>query len=100
MKDDPKIGPSRWLSRYDRAPLRVPSFPLVESEFQPRRFGVFFGGNEGPGRLPNFSRLAREVLRCDASRSFRVETAVLGFVSLVAAWPVAMMIREVIRLLR
>jgi hypothetical protein len=100
MKDGPKVAPNRWLSRYDRRSAQVSSFPLVENEFQPRRFGISFGGNDGPGRLPNFSRLAREVLRSDASRSFRVETAVLGFVSLVAAWPVAMMIREVIRLLR
>ncbi len=36
----------------------------------------------------------------DASRSFRLETAVLGFVTLVCAWPIAIMIREVIRLLK
>jgi hypothetical protein len=29
-----------------------------------------------------------------------VETAVLGFVTLVSAWPIAVMIREVIRLLK
>lgn len=100
MKAGQKVAPNRWLSRYDRTPQPVTSFPRVENEFQPRRFGVSFGGNDGPGRLPNFTRLAREVLRSDASKSFRVETAVLGFVSLVAAWPVAMMIHEVFRLLR
>jgi len=39
-------------------------------------------------------------LRADASQSFRLESAVLGFVTLVAAWPIAVMIHEVIRLLR
>jgi hypothetical protein len=100
MKSGPKVAPNRWLSRYDRPLHCATSFPPLENEFHPGRFGVSFGGNDGPGRLPNFSRLAREVLHSDASKSFRVETAVLGFVSLVAAWPIAMMIHEVVRLLR
>gem|GEM_PF-6081252 len=72
----------------------------MRCDFQPNRFDGRFGGGGLPWRRPNFSRLATEVLRADASRSFRVESAVLGFVSLVAAWPIAVMLHEVIRLLR
>ena len=36
----------------------------------------------------------------DASRSFRLEAAVLGLVTLVCVWPIAIMIGEVIRLLK
>jgi hypothetical protein len=88
------------LSRYDRSARRADSFLKLDSEFQPRRFGGSFGGSGLPWRRPGFSRLAREVLRSDASRTFGVETAVLGLVTLVSAWPIAIMIHEVIRLLK
>jgi len=99
MKPCSKAAADGWLSRHDRVvPEQIPGLRIT-CEFQPNRFGDFGGGGL-PWRRPNFSRLATEVLRADASRSFRVESAVLGFVSLVAAWPVAVMIHEVIRLLR
>lgn len=100
MKPNPSFGSARWLSRHDRFEGGEDSFPRVVSEFQPRRFGGSFGGSGLPWRRPGFSGLAREVLLGDASRSFRLETAVLGFVTLVCAWPIAVMIREVIRLLQ
>jgi hypothetical protein len=100
MKPLLDVGPSRWLSRYDRRPAADGRFPRFEVDFQPRRFDGSFGGNDLPGRRPNFSSLAKEVLRSDASRSFRLESAVLGFVTIVTAWPVAIMIHEVIRLLK
>jgi hypothetical protein len=99
MKPLLDVAPSRWLSRYDRrAPTRGP-FPRLDVDFQPRHFDGSFGGNL-PWRRPNFTGLAKEVLRADASRSFRLESAVLGFVTIVTAWPVAIMIHEVIRLLK
>jgi hypothetical protein len=100
MKPLLDLARSRGLSRYDRAPAPRPRFPYLGIDFQPRRFDGSFGGNDSPRRRPNFSGLAREVLRADASRSFRLETAVLGFVTIVSAWPVAIMIHEVIRLLK
>ncbi len=100
MKPHPNLASARWLARYDRLDRGDDSFPRVAFEFQPRRFGGFFGGNDSPWRRPGFSSLANQVLRADASRSFRLETAVLGFVTLVCAWPIAVMIHEVIRLLR
>lgn len=100
MKPSPNISPARWLSRYDPLVQDVDSFPHLGAEFQPRRFGNSFGGGGLPWRRPGFSRLAREVLRSDASRSFGVETAVLGLITLVSLWPIVMMIREVIRLLK
>ena len=69
-------------------------------EFQKRRGGGFYFDGGGSARRPGFSNLAREVLWADASRSFRLETAVLGFVALVCAWPIAVMIHEVYRLLK
>jgi hypothetical protein len=93
------IAPSRWLSRYDRRPATRGAFPRLDVDFQPRRFDGSFGGNL-PWRRPNFTGLAKEVLRADASRTFRLESAVLGFVTIVTAWPVAIMIHEVIRLLK
>jgi hypothetical protein len=100
MKPSPNIPPARSLSRYDRFARRGDSFPHIASEFQRRRFGGSFGGSGLPWRRPGFSRLAREVLRSDASRTFGVETAVLGLITLVSAWPIAIMIHEVIRLLK
>ena len=91
---------SRWLSRYDRRPAAQDRFPSLAIDFQSRRFDGSFGGNDSPWRRPNFSGLAKEVLRADASRSFRLESAVLAFVTIVSAWPIAIMIHEVIRLLK
>jgi hypothetical protein len=100
MKPLLDVDRSRWLSRYDRPPGARGRFPRLAIDFQPRRFDGSFGGNDSPWRRPNFSRLAREVLRADCSRSFRLESAVLGFVTIVSAWPVVVMIHEVIRLLK
>jgi hypothetical protein len=100
MKPNPNRASARWLSRYDRLDRGVDSFPRVACEFQPRRFGGSYGGGGLPWRRPGFSGLAKQVLVADASRSFRLETAILGFVTLVSAWPIAVMLREVIRLLR
>jgi hypothetical protein len=100
MSPTPNMVSARWLSRHDH-PTRVDdSFPRVNFEFQPRRFGGSFGGGDSPSRRPGFTGLANEVLRADASCSFRVESAVLGFVTLVCAWPIGLMIHEVIRLLK
>ncbi len=100
MKPSPNIAPARWLSRYDRLSRGGDSFPHLASEFQPRRFGDSFGGSGLPWRRPGFSRLAREVLRSDASRTFGVETAVLGIITIVSIWPIAVMIHDVWRLLK
>src|SRR6266545_4091370 len=98
MKPLLDVAPSRWLSRYDRQPGARGRFPRFAVDFQPRRFDGSFGGNDSPWRRPNFSGL-KEVLRADASRGFRLESAVLAFVAIVSAWPIAVMIHEVIRLL-
>jgi hypothetical protein len=97
----PQLTPSRarWLSRYDEPSADHRPAPLLEWGFQARRFGSFFGGGDSPQRRPGFNALAKEVLRADSSRSFRLESAVLGLVALVSAWPIAIMIHEVIRLL-
>jgi hypothetical protein len=100
MKPLLDVAPSRWLSRYDRPPGARGRFPRFAVDFQPRRFDGSFGGNNSPWRRPNFTSLAKEVLRADASRSFRLESAVFGFVTIVSAWPIAVMIHEVIRLLK
>ncbi|MGH8095263.1 MAG: hypothetical protein ACREIF_17650 [Chthoniobacterales bacterium] len=100
MKPNHEVESVKWLSRYDDPNRRGGSFPRVAFEYQPsRESGSNFGGGQPAGR-PGFSRLAREVLRADASRSFRLETAVLGAITLVSAWPIIVMIREVIRLLK
>jgi hypothetical protein len=90
---------ARRFARHDRLPTGKASILRPDFEFQPPRFGGSFGGNDSPSGRSNFNRLAREVLRADASQSFRLERAVLGFVTLVSAWPIAIMIYEVIRLL-
>ena len=100
MKPLLDVDRSRWLSRYDRPPAARGLFPHLKVDFQPRRFDGSFGGDFSPWRRPNFTGLAKEVLRADASRSFRLESAVLAFVTIVSAWPVAVMIHEVIRLLK
>jgi hypothetical protein len=97
-----QLGPDsvRLLSRYESHRPKRHLLTSGEFHFQPPRFGGRFEGNGSPWRRPNFTGLAKEVLRADASRSFRIEAAVLGLISLVAAWPIVMMIREVIRILR
>jgi hypothetical protein len=100
MKPTPSIASARWLSRYDRPNRGDDLFPRVNFEFQPRRSGNFFGGGDSPSRRPGFTSLAKEVLRADASRSFRLESIVLGVVTLVSLWPIAVMVHEVIRLLK
>ena len=100
MKANQKIESVRWLSRYDDPNRRGGSFPRIAFEYQPRqKGGTTFGGGQ-PARPPGFTQLANEVLRSDASRTFRLETAVLGLITLASAWPIAVMIREVIRLLK
>ena len=99
MKSNLEVAPARRFSREDRSEKHAASFPRIEFGFQVGDFGGSGGGNSWPRRRPGFSRLAREV-RADASRRFRLESAVLGLVTLVAAWPIAVMIQEVIRLLR
>jgi hypothetical protein len=99
MKPNHTLESVKWLSRYDNPNRRGGWFPRIAFQYQPRREDDFaFGG--APAPRPGFSRLAREVLRRDASRTFGVETAVLGLVTLISAWPIAIMIREVIRLLK
>ncbi|MGI8889481.1 MAG: hypothetical protein ACR2G0_01695 [Chthoniobacterales bacterium] len=88
-------------SRHDARDRRSERLLSVSCHFQTGRDGdgFSFPGNN-PERRPNFSGLAREALRADASRSFIVETIVFGFVTLVSFWPIGIMIREVYRLLR
>lgn len=100
MKPNLKVASARRFSRDDRLDNQGASFPRIEFSFQIGDFGDSDGGGSWPPRRPGFTRLAREVLRTDASQSFRLESAVLGFITLVAAWPIAVMIHEVIRLLR
>ena len=99
MKPSRNLGRMRRSSRDDRLDARRASGLVLDCDFQPRRFGDYFGGYGRPWRRPGFSALAREVLRADASRTFALETAVLGLITLVAAWPIAVMIHEVIRFL-
>lgn len=100
MKPFLDVDRSRWLSRYDRRVGARGPFPRLTIDFQPRRFDGSFGGNDLPWRRPNFSGLAKEVFRAETSRSFRLESAVLALVTIVTAWPVAMMIHEIIRFLK
>jgi hypothetical protein len=100
MKPNHKVESAKWLSHYDDPNRRGDSFPCIAFEYQPRQDGGSTFGGGAPAPRPGFSRLANEVLRSDASRSFGVETAVLGLVTLASAWPIALMIREVIRLLK
>jgi hypothetical protein len=100
MKPSRDFGRIGRSSRDDRLEPNRASRLILDCDFQPRRFGDYFGGYGRPWRRPGFNALAREVLRADASRTFRLETAVLGFITLVVAWPVAVMIYEVIRLLK
>jgi hypothetical protein len=99
MKPNYQVESVKWLSRYDDPNRRGGSFPRIAFEYQPRRKDLTLGGGQ-PVRRPSFSPLARQVLCADASGTFGLETAVLGFVALVSAWPIAAMIREVIRLLK
>jgi hypothetical protein len=100
MKTNDQIESVKRLSRYDDPNRRGGSFPRITFEYQPRRGSDSTFGRGSSARPPGFTRLANEVLRSDASRSFGVETALLGFITLVSAWPIALMIREVIRLVK
>ena len=100
MKHQAEVGPVHRPSRHDGRARRTRAFPRIDCAFQPRRFGNSFDGSDSPRRRPGFTLLTREVLLTDASRSVRLETAVLGFVSLICAWPIVIMIHEVIRFLR
>ena len=84
MKPNYQVESVKWLSRYDDPNRRGGSFPRIAFEYQARRGSDFLRGGGQPTRQPGFSRLVREVLRSGASRSFVLETAVLGFVTLVS----------------
>jgi hypothetical protein len=99
MKPNYQVESVKWLSRYDDPKRRGGSFPPIAFDYQPRREGSILGGGLA-ARRPGFSRLAREVLRPGFTHTLDSETVVLGFVTLVSAWPIAMMIREVIGLLK
>ncbi len=100
MKQQPDAVSAHALSRHDRRRRRGRSFPRIDCEFQPRWTGGSFGDSDTPPRRPGFDRLAREAMRADATHSFRFEAAVFGLVSLVCAWPIGIMLHEVIRLLK
>lgn len=98
MKLNDQIESVKRLSRYDDPNRRGGSFPRTTFEYQaPRGSDSTFGGGRST-RPPGFTRLANEVL--GSNSSFGLETAVFGFITIVSAWPMAMMIREVIRLLK
>ncbi|MEO7724408.1 MAG: hypothetical protein ABIU29_06935 [Chthoniobacterales bacterium] len=100
MKPVHDFGASRSRSRHDQIDRRAGFCAGLSFEFQARRGGNFsYDGSGEPVRRPNFNRLAREVLRADASRTFGLETAVLALVALASLWLIAIMIHEVIRLL-
>ena len=98
MKSHLEVASAQRSPRDDRSEKHRASFPRIGFSFQVGDFGGS-GGGSWPRRRPGFTRLAREV-RADASRRFRFESALLGLVTLVAAWPLGVMIHEVIRLLR
>jgi hypothetical protein len=100
MKPQLGLASVRSFSHYERRSERRGLLLAGEFHFQAPRFGGSFGGDGSSWRRPNFTGLAKEVLRADASRSFRIEAAVLGLITLVAAWPIIMMIHEVIRILQ
>lgn len=100
MKPSAVVTVAKRLSRYDNEARPSSLLTAVRCEFQTRRGGGQFPYDGGdPNPRPNFNSLTREVLRADASRTFVLETAVLGLVAIVSLWPVAIMIREVARLL-
>ena len=103
MRSIQKLESVKWLSHYDDPnPRRSGLFARVEYRFQegwskgPGDWS--FGGGAPRGRSA-LNRLTQEVLRGDASRSFGIETAVLALITLVSAWPIAIMISAVIGLL-
>ena len=91
--------PRRW-ARHDRLHRPRNPFRSHRSRFQAPRDGGFYYGDGEPKRRTSFSLLTDQVLRAEASRSFRIESAVLLLVSIVSAWPIVIMIHEVIRLLK
>ena len=104
MKPNQDLESAKWLSRYDRQNRgRNGSFPRIECRFQRgwgRGPGDFsFGGHRPPGRSA-LNRLTQEVLRSDPSGNYRIESAVLALIALIAAWPIAMMLEQVIRFLK
>lgn len=104
MKPNHKVESVKWLSRYDSPNRRGGSFPRIDLNYQPRREEAANGGSAfrggAPVRWPGLNRLANEVLRSDASRSFGIETAVLALIAVVSAWPIAMMISAIGHLLK
>jgi hypothetical protein len=102
MRSIQKLESEKWLSRYDGPNRCGASFPRIEYPFQrgwEKGSGdSWFGGGAPRGRSA-LNRLTQEVLRGDASRSFGIETAVLALITLVSAWPIAIMISAIIRLL-
>jgi hypothetical protein len=100
MKPNDQVESVKWLSRYDDPNRRGGSFPRITFEYQPRRGSDSTFGGGSSARRPGFTRLANEVLRSDATHRFGAETAVFGFITLVSAWPIVLMIREVIGLVK
>lgn len=100
MKPVFSAEPPRRLARHDHTRARHDPLPAISHRYQPPRDGGFYYGDGEPKRRTSFSLLTDQVLREDASRSFRLESAVLALVSLVSAWPIAVMIHEVIKLLK
>jgi hypothetical protein len=100
MKPQREFGPSRRRACHDGRDTARRSLIEIERNYHPGRFRNYFGGQGSPWRRPSFSSLAKEALRADANRTFALETAVLGFITVVSAWPIAIMIQEVIRLIR
>jgi hypothetical protein len=100
MKPDLLLVSPRSFSRCDEREIKRARFPLTTAEFQPPRdFPPGGGGGfDGDRSRARFNRLANEVLRSDPSRTFWFEATALGVVTLVSFWPVAVMVREVIRL--
>ena len=96
------IDSVKCLSRHDEPGRRSPSFPRIEYQFHAgwgRGPNGYSFGDGAPARRSALNRLTQEALGSDANRSFRIETAVLALITIVSAWPIAIMISAVIRLL-
>ncbi len=100
MKANGSVESVKRLSRHDDPNQRGGSFPRVAYDYQSTKESGTSFGRGLPMEQSGINRLARQVLRSDASRTFWLESTVLGLITAVSAWPIVLMIREVMRLLK
>jgi hypothetical protein len=103
MKPKPQVSSSQHHGRGDSSARRVHrEFPLTDYSFQSRGEELATSSaiaEKGIAELRTFRKVSREYFRTEAGSDFLREALFFIWISCVAAWPITMMMYEMMRMM-